>query len=152
MAKYPIILGQVTYDAGKTADSKRSERISHRKMKRKISFELRMNDGIAFRSPRGIDGLHATVTPKHKEIQIETHSYSVSHSYLFIKRLEVELAARLVNIVAKSPNVSGINESRPSELPEQAGAVLNAGIQLDVSCLIQKIIVARKGPRSQITD
>ena len=117
-------------------------------MEGKIAAEIGMDNRITLCPLGGIDRLHTSIETQHEKVQIEAQPQSVCHRNLLIELVKAELTSGLVLVIAQRPDVSGIDKHRAPELPEQAGAIFDAGIELDVACLIQEIAVAGERTRS----
>lgn len=122
-------------------------------MEGEIPLEVRMKDGIAHTPAlvNGIDRLHASIKAKDKEVQIQADAQTVGHGYLLVEFVELELPAGLLLILAQRPDIARIHKDGTPEFPEEPRAILNAGIQLDVARLVQKVIIAGERAGSQIT-
>ena len=87
--------------------------------------------------PRRVVKLLAHIETDKEEREVESQSQSVGARELLIELGELELSALLCLVAVYGPDVAGIDKGRELELPEQAAAEFNRGIQTHVAALVE---------------
>lgn len=90
----------------------------------------------------GIDGFHTHIETQDEIVEVKTYSQAVSHSYLLVELIQLELSAWLLFVGTKGPDVAGIYEERTLELPEQRRAVLGIEVELQIARLVDEVDTA----------
>ena len=90
----------------------------------------------------GIDGFHTHIETQDEIVEVKTYSQAVSHSYLLVELIQLELSAWLFIVGTKGPDIAGIYEERTLELPEQRRAVLSIKVELQIARLVDEVDTA----------
>ena len=86
-----------------------------------------------------VDGFHAQVEAQDEILEVEAHASPIAHRQLLEEMGDAELSSRLVGIVAQGPDVAGIDEQGPAELPEELCAVFGIQVNLHVARLVDEV-------------
>ena len=90
-----------------------------------------------------VDGFHAHVEAKDEVVEIESESKPIRYCQLAPEPVESELGSLAGGlVVAGCPDVASIGEEGSAEFPEEVGAQLYAGEQLEVAGLIDEVDLA----------
>lgn len=118
-----------------------SERHPDCKVECEVSREVRMQYRVVFPAVVvcGRDGFHSGVEPEYEVSEVQSQTDAVSYGDLFVEAVEAELSSRLALVVAHGPDVSGIDEGRAVEFPEEWGAVFDVQVELYVACLVDEV-------------
>ena len=93
---------------------------SNGEMEGQVPAQAGMDDGIMclFLFKGGINGLHTQVEAQDEVVEVQAQTHAVANGDVIKQTRELELTARLVLIVAQGPDVTGIQEHSPRELPK----------------------------------
>ena len=124
----------------------KSEWVSHGEVEGEVTVKVGMYHWIAMLAAGigRIDGLHTTIEAEDEEVEVEADTKAISKGYLLIELIRLELAAWLAGIVAYGPDIARIYEDGTLNFPEQLATKLQAGIELDITCLIEEVAIARE--------
>ncbi len=86
-----------------------------------------------------IDGFHTAIKADDEIIEIQTNAQTIGHGYLLVELAEAELSARLVGIIARVPNIAGVNKESAVELPEKMGAVFKTEVEFQIAGLVDEV-------------
>ena len=117
------------------------ERQTYCEVEGKVTAQSWMDDGemLLLIFIGGIDGLHTHVETHNEVIEVQAQTQSIADCYLFPESIKMELSARLVLVVADSPDITGIHEQGSAEFPEQAGTILYVHIKLHIARLVDEV-------------
>ena len=79
---------------------------------------------------------HAKIHTEHKEGKIQSQTYSVCQSYLFVEFIPLEHTIRLCLIIKHRPNISSIHKSRQLNNRPHFCSVFHIEVQTNISRLI----------------